>query len=267
MTGRLDPVSWEQLPVSAAAVLREEYTLEFKTTVNPNDRAELAKDVALLANMYGGLLLVGAAETAGGVEYPGLPAAFAKTVQEAYTLAVRDFCSPRPIFALREIVSPKTGDVVVALNVEPFPDQAVGAAAADKQGKPSDAWRFPIRVRNHTFFASPDQLMLWFNPQTRRTAIGLSQIPDGTLVRYFCEGSGPYGRVHTGGATLQTWNVSENFVQLKPDRIQFTSFRAPLEDVASISKGIEGIWQIRLRGCMQQVPGPPGTATFGYHPG
>ncbi|HXK16763.1 MAG TPA: ATP-binding protein [Polyangiaceae bacterium] len=246
--------------------MREGYTLEFKTTVDPNDRAELAKDVALLANMYGGLLLVGAAETPAGVEYPGLPAAFAKTVQEAYTLAVRDFCSPRPIFALREIVNPKTRDVVVALNVEPFPDQPVGAATANKQGKPSDAWRFPIRVRNHTLFASPDKLMLWFNPQTRRTAIGLSQIPDGSVVRYFCQGSSPNSGVHTGGATLQTWSVSENFVQLKPDRLQFSSFRAPLEDVASISKSIEGLWQVRLRGCMQRIDGPEGTPIFGYHP-
>lgn len=251
-------------------MVREEYALEFKRTVSPDNRAELAKDVALLANMYGGLLLIGADETTAGVDYPGLPSAHAKLVQEAYTFAVRDFCSPRPIFAVREILHPDGGDrVVVAINVEPFPDQPVGAAAPDKEGRPTDAWRFPIRVRNHATFASPDQLMLWFNPQTRRAAIGLSQIADGTRVAYFCEGARGSG-VHAGEANLTRWSITENFVELNP--ISVTSlvvvpFRAPLEDVASVSTTIHGSWQIRLRGSVQQIAGERGVMSFGYHPG
>jgi hypothetical protein len=265
-----DPASWDQLPQSAAVVVREEYTLEFKGTVSPGNRAELAKDVALLANMYGGLLLIGAAETPTGVDYRGLPAAHAKVVQEAYTLAVRDFCSPHPIFAVREILHPDDGDrVVVAVSVEPFPDQPVGAAAPDNEGRPTDAWRFPIRVRSHATFASPDQLMLWFNPQTRRAAIGLSQIPEGTRLAYFCEGARGSG-VHAGEANLKTWSIMENFVELNPVSVTplvVVPFRAPLEDIASVSKTVYGAWQIRLRGSVQQIAGQPGVVSFGYHPG
>lgn len=251
-------------------MVREEYTLEFKRTVDPANRAELAKDVATLANMYGGSILIGAVETAAGVDYPGLPAAHAKLVQEGYTFAVRDFCSPHPIFAVREILNPDDNDrVVVAVSVEPFPDQPVGAAAADKERRPTDAWRFPIRVRSHATFASPDQLMLWFNPQTRRAAIGLSQIPEGTRVAYFCEGARGSG-VHAGEANLTKWSITENFVELNPMSVMqlvVVPFRAPLEDVASVSKTVYGVWQIRLRGSVQQIAGQPGVVSFGYHPG
>jgi hypothetical protein len=258
------PSSWNELPRTGATIVREQYVLEFKRQVDPKNRAELAKDVALLANMYGGTLLVGAVERPEGVEYVGLPAACAQTTQEAYSLAVRDFCSPHPIFAVHEIPDPNQPDVVVvAVCVEPYPDQPVGAAAPDAQGRPTDAWRFPIRVRSHATFARPDQLMLWFNPTTRRTAIALSEIGTDSTIRFFCDSqshSGP--RPYEGEARLTKWNVGENYVELQPTgNSNIGPFRAPLEDVTSASKGLDGVWQLRLRGSLVQ-----GGQKLGYHP-
>jgi hypothetical protein len=261
------PKSWNELPTSSGTILREEYTLEFKREADPSNRAELAKDVGLLANMYGGVILVGANETPSGVDYIGLSAALARTLQEAYTLAVRDFCCPHPRFALSEILHPRQSEtVVLAVSVEPFPDQPVGVSFPDSMGRPTNAWRFPIRVLNHSTFARPDQLMLWLNPKTRRTAIILAEIRDNAQIAYSCDaGAKSNLQPFQGEARLSRWSMSENFVEVAPSGNPIVApFRAPLEDVVSVWKALHGVWQIQLRGTV--VPGTK-TGEFRYQPG
>lgn len=253
MLGR--SLTWQSLPRTAGTIVREGMSLEFKVTYDPTARAEMAKDVALLANMLGGLLLIGAKETGTGVEYSGLPPDLARKLHDTFDQAVRDFCSPRPIFAVHEIVHPDDSlCVVLALLVEPYPDQPVGAAAPDGSGKPSNAWRFPVRVGSHTKYLQAEQLMLWTNPATRRTAILLSAIPLGSKVSVGCEtGHALNVRPCTFDAVLHTWSLEQNFVELRP-AAGVPIFRTPLEDVAAVWQSLHDTWSVKLRGRLSDGP-------------
>jgi predicted HTH transcriptional regulator len=103
---------------------------------------ELAKDVAAFANADGGVLLIGAYEdTRHGVlgTYKALDAQAVKLARESYSQAVRSFCFPSPI--IDSVVVPHGNGSVVAVNVWPFPGQAVGVRSREH----IDAYFFPFR--------------------------------------------------------------------------------------------------------------------------
>jgi predicted HTH transcriptional regulator len=90
----------KQLPLRGETIERATRDLKGgRTTPDPTNAFELAKDVAAFANHLGGELLVGANEVDGVVgEYEGLPLPLANTLREQYSKAVKRRCLPRPLF-------------------------------------------------------------------------------------------------------------------------------------------------------------------------
>lgn len=164
--------------------------MEFKQQVNPGERAELAKDVAAFANSVGGTILVGAARKGETLAcYKPLALDASRAVMRAYDEAVRDRCSPRPVFEAHEME--RDEGHVIAVNVWPFPGQPVGVVADDPDGKKSQRLLFfPLRSGAQTVYLSPDQLPMMMLPEVRRVAILLSQLQEGDAVtlNYFSEG-------------------------------------------------------------------------------
>ena len=154
----------------------ESLRYDFKGTVNPDDRAEMAKDVAAFANAVGGVILVGAdAQGERLVRYQPLPQDHADKVLRSYDLAVRDLCSPKPVV---EVAPIHHGDgVVIAVNIWPFPGQPVGVAADRNSAVAATSFRFPYRTGTNTIFLAPEQLPMFMLPDVRRVAILLSSIP------------------------------------------------------------------------------------------
>ena len=260
---RFHPIEqYDDLPQTSAA--RESLVLDFKVTVDPKAWWELAKDIAAFANHVGGTLVVGADEPAAGAapSYSGLSAEHAERVAKAYEDAVLEHCLPHPVVRVIPIDLPSARKVV-AVNVEPFPDQPVGAQAPalNKNGepKPSDAWQFPMRVGRDTRPLTPDQLPLLTNAAVRRNVILLERIPN------------PLGteRVsliwrHPGVSTMTpaptrtalgavNVDVLANLLRLtfgdggqKPSTLE-----VPLDDVETAWHGVDG-WMIRVRGFIDQ---------------
>ncbi|HEY6476697.1 MAG TPA: ATP-binding protein [Polyangia bacterium] len=116
-------VTSADLPLEGTS--RESGTYDFKRTVDPAKKRELAKDVAAFANAMGGVVLVGADEdrdTGTLREYAPMPEAFAESVKAAYDRAITEFCRPQPIIdAVRVKAPPPASGYVVAINVNPTP--------------------------------------------------------------------------------------------------------------------------------------------------
>lgn len=190
-------------PIQEAAQLpdlrdaTERFFLDFKRTYEKKlfpdakkdrfDHREMAKDVAAFANASGGTILVGAIEdqaTGMVAKYAPLTKQVAKDISEAFDHAVKDRCSPRPVF---DVVSLTKGTgCIVAVNVWPFPGQPVGVMVkndlkTDGCGEP--AYVFPMRVGKHVVYLKPEQLPMMIDPKVRRVAILFARIPAETTVR------------------------------------------------------------------------------------
>lgn len=161
---------------------RESMAVDFKKTINAGNPAELAKDVAAFANVTGGVVLVGADEDTqiGALRgYVPLTEPTAQLFRDAYNKAAATHCSPSPIIEPVIVTSPPGSPLgyVVAVNVWPFPAQAVGV---DYGG---DKYRFPARIGTHPTFLTPEQLPMLMIPELRYNAILLSQIPNGKFIK------------------------------------------------------------------------------------
>ena len=198
-------------PIQEAAELpdvgeaTERFFLDFKRTYEKKsfpdakkdrfDHREMAKDVAAFANASGGTIIVGAIEdhTKGVVgKYEPLAKKDAKDISDAFDHAVKDRCSPCPVF---DVVTLNQGTgFVVVVNVWPFPGQPVGVMTrndpkTDGSGEPGHV--FPMRVGKHAIYLKPEQLPMMIDAKVRRVAILFAGIPSGTKVRVEF-GSTPY---------------------------------------------------------------------------
>jgi hypothetical protein len=173
------PIDLPDQPPSPGKV-NEKAHLDFKADPT-DDRFEIAKDVAALANAQGGTILIGAA---GKGEYlqchKPLSTDEASRSQRAYEEAVRDRCSPLPLFSVAGV--PLDGGFVVAVNVWPFPGQLVGVEIKKGEAKcgkggtqPEGLYYFPVRVGAHTVGLTPEQLAMFMDPKARRIALCLEQ--------------------------------------------------------------------------------------------
>jgi hypothetical protein len=227
----------EQLPAEGTTV--ETLSRDFKKLVakGPTDRAELAKDVAAFANRIGGTILIGAAEDRKrGVlgRYQTMGAVEAAEVRKACSEAVRDFCSPQPLFEPDRI--PKDGGFVIALNVRPFPGQAVGVRRAGD----SDAYAFPMRTGMDCVFLRPEQLPMLMIPELRRVVALLYTIPTSGQVT-----------LHQTGGPRQTFRLLavdevKNVVVLQypPGAGIQSPFNVALDSLASVWCDESGVWQL-----------------------
>ena len=155
---------------------RETFLLDFKRQGNPEERLEMAKDVAAFANNLGGVILVGATEDRKNGRlgrYQPLPESDSARLARAYDEAIRDRCFPKPFH--QTLALPKDGGFVVAVNVWPYPGQPVGVG--HDGGGNATAFAFPIRSGVNTVYLSPEQLPMFMDAKARRIAILLGSIP------------------------------------------------------------------------------------------
>ncbi len=158
---------------------RESGTYDFKASVDPAKKVELAKDVAAFANATGGVILVGAEEDRdlGTLKrYVPMDEGRAETVTVAYDLAVAEFCRPQPVIDAVKVKVPAPFDgMAVAINVNATPLGPVGVRW--NNDPKCAAWAFPLRTTRHTTHLSPTELAMLMVPEIRRAAILLDSIP------------------------------------------------------------------------------------------
>jgi hypothetical protein len=156
-------------------------TLDFKGALGRKngkvDQFGLAKDLAAFANAQGGVILLGAYEVNGSLSLlRGMPADEVRIVRDAYSDAAKDFCRPSPVH--NAVVLPYTDGSLVAVNVWPFPGQAVGVRL-DSGG---EHWCFPVRRGIDTPYLTPEQLPMLMLPELRRKLSLLRSIENDSKV-------------------------------------------------------------------------------------
>jgi hypothetical protein len=210
-----------------------------------DDRRELAKDVAALANATGGAILVGAYEQGGrlGVIKPMDSGATAR-LGDAYQRAVRDLCAPAPI--VNAVAIEWTPGFLLAVNVFAFPAGPVGVLC-DPDAR---AYAFPLRVGTHTQWLRPEQLSMLMVPGVRRIAIMLDAIPDGE--RKVVSLTGPRGNNPSDSWTVE---VSIDDLDVIRNRLCMTygggggtkQLIVPLDDIRAVWKSGDK-WRLAIRG-------------------
>src|SRR5258708_3058921 len=111
----------------------------------------------------------------------------ASKVQRGYDEAIRDRCSPTPLFDVVGI--PKAGGTVGGVNGWRLPGQVVGGeiqkgeAKFGKRGtEPEGLYFFPLRVGAHTTSISPEQIPMFMDARVRRISICLQQAVGQTVI-------------------------------------------------------------------------------------
>lgn len=239
---------------------RETWELDFKGFVKVSEWWELAKDIAAFANYLGGVILVGAEELESGLpNLVGLAGEAAGELREAYEKVARDKCLPRPLVnAVLIELSDQPDRWVLAVNVDPVPDQIVGAmhCGRNRLGEPipSDAWRFPIRIGKDNISIPPDRLSMFIDPKTRRTAIRLSAIPVGAtpqLVWRRPSNQSSETPVHEEVSQLAI-DLPANIFRARRVMQPQEVIAVPLDDVETVWERTQNQWSIRVTGWLNE---------------
>jgi hypothetical protein len=235
----------------------ESWQLDFKMFVNPAEWWELAKDIAAFANYLGGVILVGVEELPSGMpQLCGIGAQDAEALKGAYEMAARDKCLPRPLVTMTILNVPELdGRCLLAVNVEPVPDQIVGAMfyLRNKAGDPTtcDAWRFPVRIGKHNVPITPDRIPMFIDAKSRRTAIRLCSITPGSIpLLVWRRPSNQFDEEPQAEGILDVEvDLAANVMRARRQRSDGgTSFAVPLEDVESVWEETRYNWRIRVTG-------------------
>jgi hypothetical protein len=254
---------------------RESPQLDFKAVLdrvkgNPTtpDYFELAKDVAAMASVYGGTLLIGACEdrsTGQLAKYKVLTEDAAEEAVKAYQQAVRDMCLPQPL--IDPVTIPHDGGFIVAINIFPIPDRVVAvkvtAIPAHAFGAQAPAYVFPVRLSTHAIPFTPEQIPMLMNAAIRRIVILIESIPadERKEIAVLWE---PFRRNATDVATVlatrcmfdpspnapPSIDLDQNALRLlctEPQAAQ-VQLRIPLDDIETVWKGSDGKWRLRVSG-------------------
>jgi hypothetical protein len=163
----------------------ENQELDFKAKLNTKDGKtdylELAKDMAAMANAYGGTIIIGACEDPKGVlsVYKPLTEEEAAFTCNEYKTAQRDRLRPTPI-VVPDMISHE-GGFLVTVKVEPSMGQAIGVRFIPKVDvepetkQPPEIYGFPLRVGDNTTWLQPEQLPMLMIPTLRRNIVLLRQ--------------------------------------------------------------------------------------------
>jgi hypothetical protein len=252
-TAELPPIGAHETP-----------SLDFKAQA-ATGAIEAAKDVAALASVYGGVLLIGACEdtTTGDLtHWRTMSLADAQQVVKHYEQAVRDRCVPVPLVDVIIIAHP-AGDHVVAVNVQPVLDQvvAVRLRSDPADGKMIDTYAFPVRLSTHTIYLRPDQLPMLMNPEIRRVMILLESIPHASLAKVaftWHAWTDQTHRVHMGASDLKIhgFDPLTNAMTVETDpAVGGLQMRVPLDDVETAWDTGNGRWCIRVSGAFDGSSG------------
>ena len=238
----------------------EDSVLEFKgrlssTTIDGKTKInlwEVAKDIVAFANALGGVILVGADEDRKrGVlgQYRPLNDVEAKATRDACGDAVDAYCSPKPVFDAFNV--PHAQGVIVAVNVWPFPGQAVGVRTKPKDLGVEDqteatAFAFPVRSGADTIYLTPEQLPMLMLPELRRVVALLEAIPKESTVAYNTRGS----RTEETRYKFIGIDEARNVVTLVSEPAG-ARFAMPLDFVRSVWKDEAGLWHVTVLPMLQ----------------
>jgi schlafen family protein len=228
----------------------EDQELDFKRRATGKDGKfdylELAKDMAAMANAYGGTIVVGACEATKGTlsTYDPMEEKEAASVCNEYKTAQRDRLRPS-VVVIPEVV-PHEGGFLAAVRIEPSMGQAIGVRFIPKKDlDPTETkvipevYGFPVRVGDNTIWLLPEQLPMLMLPELRRTVLLLKKIgkePVG-LDKLLNNGTIDVGQ---HGRTIKAIAPDENAVYFEDD--------APLalDSIVHVFHG-EPTWRIRYR--------------------
>ncbi len=260
--------SWESLQ-PLAGTSSESADLDFKETLDPSkNKIEFAKDVAALANVLGGHVLVGVSTEMNRTRCTGfhgieknLAAEITKVIEEQ----VKDRCRPTPVFNVRSIGLPDSSKVVVVVAVEASSRAPIGVfLRQDKGGLLVDkGWAFPYRVGSLTEYLHPDQFGVYASMTARRAAAILSSIPPNErdrvtlrwVVRAALSGDG-FG----GGQSARLESVEVRFqqVDLLGNAASFSEpngtgqLDIPLDQIQTVWR-TSGRWAATINGSIRQI--------------
>src|SRR5262249_60193911 len=128
----------------------------------------MAKDIAALANLYGGSLVIGVHLKAGVVQaYKHLTPQEAAVQEAGLRTAVQQRCRPGPSYSTTMI--PQSAGVLLVVNVEPsIPLVAVRVSGDKADGYGDPTWVFPRRLGSGTSYITPENLAMYMVPDVRR---------------------------------------------------------------------------------------------------
>ncbi|HEY5076434.1 MAG TPA: ATP-binding protein [Acidimicrobiia bacterium] len=228
----------------------ERAVLDLKSTASPKPGFHHAKDVAAFANHLGGTLLIGAQETDGRVrEYAPLSESVVSAIKDAFSQAVRDRFSPRPLIDFARL--PMLDGLVLAVSVWPYAGQIVGVAVKckkDHDGFGEEAHAFPVRVGVDSGYLLPEQLPMFITPDIRRNAILLNAIPKDCPVNvYVGRRNSPEGYVENQ-LVLDEVDELANVVSFLPANGSHGAGQQsfPLDKVNTVFKDPIGGWRVYI---------------------
>lgn len=261
--------TWETLQ-ALIGTTSEGADLDFKERLDPKEaqiQIECAKDVAALANVLGGHLLVGVSTEMGRTRckgFHGIDKLLAAEISQIFEEAVKERARPSPRVSVRSIEVPNTPRIVVVVAVEPSPIAPVGVSLRQQAGGHlvDSGWIFPYRVGSLTQYLHPDQFGVYESMSTRRSAAILQSIPDEQrkmLVLRWMEpviiAGGPMSRPSRLDVALSHVKLEENVAcfLMQTDQKTTTTIAVPLDDIASIWRSVEepGGWQVSVRGLLR----------------
>lgn len=179
-----DLTTWESLQ-PLVGTTSESANLDFKETLDPLQEKieiEVAKDIAALANVLGGHVLIGVSTEMNRTRctgFHGVDKQRATKITKAFEESVKNRCRPTPVFNVQSIDLPNTTNVVVGVAVEASPIAPVGVLLRQDRGGAliDEGWAFPYRVGSLTKYLQPDQFGAYESMSARRAAALLSSIP------------------------------------------------------------------------------------------
>jgi hypothetical protein len=217
-------LSTDPLPTPGLAV--ESTTLELKRELDSAFAA--AKHIAALANARGGALVFGAVhnqQTGQLVNYLGIDVG---QTDEAVSQAVKERCSPAPVYlaSARE----HEGKGVLVVNVEPTLSGAlIGVRVPSKDPDyKGAAWVFPVRVGSQTKYLDPGELPMYIDARLRRAVVLLSQIGNQDQVRLVPE------RMSHGGGHPQPIDGTIGEINEAANSFRLNVERWPLDRIESV---------------------------------
>lgn len=247
------PVRTPEDLAAVASNAVESWEIDFKQQ-GTSDWWEIAKDIAAFANSLGGVLLYGVTDKG---HFIGLTERDAASIKRDTEHVVRDKCSPCPLFTIEPIEY--LGKHYVAVNVEPTPEQLVGAmfySVNEHTGKKetSQAWRFYVREGTNNIPVSPERLPMYMNVKARRIAIQVSNIPSAAIVRLLywypnSKFSEPNRQQLKAVAVDMAKNVFAGSFQ---DDFGTYTLRVPLDDVRSVWEDEGGEWNVLTKGFINE---------------
>jgi hypothetical protein len=202
---------------------------------------EYAKDIAAFANLVGGTLIIGAHEDGNLRGYVGLTDDEAAVVRAAFSSAVADRCTPRPVFDFAARYPHPDDDTkqVVVINIPPSITPIGVRVNGDKtDGYGDPCWVYPVRSGTDARYLDPNQLAMLMSPAVRRHVVMLSKIPVGTRVhvRVVVAATGDYKNNHEW--IFEGVDEQQNVAKFLADN------RLPLDRILSVYQLGNGSWRI-----------------------